>query len=99
MRTMTMNSMQVGPFGSIDVALRMVRLFRYVFLSMGTRVERRRKFGAMATLRWLAALLLALAPALAAAAPAWIKLTPPAQTSYTVPVSYEIKVTSGSGMQ
>lgn len=45
---------------------------------------------------WLLALLSAL-PSLATAAPAWIKLTPPVQSSYTVPVSYEIVASSGNG--
>ncbi|WP_363796440.1 RHS repeat-associated core domain-containing protein [Lysobacter firmicutimachus] len=45
---------------------------------------------------WLLVLLSAL-PSLATAAPAWIKLTSPAQNSYTVPVSYEIVASSGNG--
>lgn len=41
--------------------------------------------------------LLFMLPTLAVSAPAWIRLTPPAQSSYTVPVSYEIVATSGNG--
>ncbi|UJB17685.1 MULTISPECIES: RHS repeat domain-containing protein [Lysobacter] len=58
-----------------------------------------RRSGSGFAARLLAALMLLAAAPWAMAAPAWMSLTPPPQSSYTVPVSYELKVTSGSGMQ
>ena len=52
-----------------------------------------------AAMRWLLALALLVAPALALAAPAWINLAPPPQSSYTVPASYSVVLTSGNGVQ
>lgn len=60
------------------------------------RAGARRSLAALS--RWWA-LLLVLAPALATAAPAWIRLDPPAQSSYTVPASYSVTLTSGDGKQ
>ncbi len=60
---------------------------------------RERRLGSKFSSRWLFALLLLLVAPWAMAAPASIGLAPPPQSSYTVPVSYELKLTSGNGQQ
>lgn len=68
-------------------------------LKRNSEMKRLTKRQPSSALRWLWAMLLLMVPALAAAAPAWINLAPPPQSSYTVPVSYNLVLTSGSGTQ